>query len=166
MQERCQCRPYFFRGSFIIFNSRSDYLKIHLAGEQYTQRTVCRDTLVLPNITDRNVVFFHQGTIKQVCVTWNRTHVSPKFMVRHLITVYNSAFYRVSFVSCKFKEEIRVQGDEMCQDCLPCCSDTWYEPEISHASFPGNGFNQTRTFKRLVEQRNLSSDTDSNQYFK
>jgi hypothetical protein len=62
-------------------------------------------------------------------------------------------------------EDVRSRGDDIC-DCLPPCSDTRYEPEISYASFPGGGFNLTRTFKRLVEGRNLSSSTDGTQYFK
>ena len=62
-------------------------------------------------------------------------------------------------------EAVRSQGDKTC-DCLPPCSDTRYEPEISYASFPGHGFNLTRTFKRLVTKRNLSSGTDGTEYFK
>lgn len=60
---------------------------------------------------------------------------------------------------------MRLHGDTIC-GCLPPCSDTWYEPEISYASFPGAGFTKTRTFKRLVARRNLSADTASDQYFK
>lgn len=56
-------------------------------------------------------------------------------------------------------------GDEIC-DCMPPCSDTWYEPEISYAPFPGSGFNLTRTFRRIAEKRNLSAKTDSTGYMK
>ena len=62
-------------------------------------------------------------------------------------------------------EKVRSQGDKHC-NCLPPCSDTRYEPEISYASFPGHGFNLTRTFKRLVTKRNLSSGTDGTEYYK
>ncbi len=60
---------------------------------------------------------------------------------------------------------MRSSGHEICE-CLPPCTDTRYDPEISYASFPGHGFNLTRTFKRLVEKRNLSTGTDGTQYFK
>lgn len=62
-------------------------------------------------------------------------------------------------------EEVRSHGDEIC-DCLPPCADTWYEPEISYAPFPGSGFTRTRTYKRLLSSFNLSSDMDSTAYFK
>ncbi|XP_046452018.1 pickpocket protein 28-like [Daphnia pulex] len=62
-------------------------------------------------------------------------------------------------------EKVRSHGHEICE-CLPPCTDTRYDPEISYASFPGHGFNLTRTFKRLVEKRNLSTGTDGTEYFK
>ena len=62
-------------------------------------------------------------------------------------------------------EDVRQNEDKICH-CLPPCTDVWYDPEISYASFPGHGFNLTRTFKRLVTSLNLSSSTDSFQYFK
>lgn len=60
-------------------------------------------------------------------------------------------------------EEIHSRAEEMC-DCLPPCSDTWYEPEISHAAFPGRGFNRTRTFRRILARRNVSLGVETNQY--
>ncbi|XP_046649315.1 pickpocket protein 28-like isoform X2 [Daphnia pulicaria] len=62
-------------------------------------------------------------------------------------------------------EDVRQNEDKICH-CLPPCTDVWYDPEISYSSFPGRGFNLTRTFKRLVAGRNLSSNADSNEYFK
>ena len=64
-----------------------------------------------------------------------------------------------------FKETVREEGDQIC-DCLPPCTDVWYQPEISYASFPGHGFNLTRTFKRMVENLDLKPGTDGNAYFK
>ncbi|KAI9565143.1 putative amiloride-sensitive sodium channel [Daphnia sinensis] len=62
-------------------------------------------------------------------------------------------------------EDVREREDQFCS-CLPPCSDVWYDPEISYANFPGRGFNLTRTFKRLVAGRNLSSSADGTEYFK
>lgn len=62
-------------------------------------------------------------------------------------------------------EDVRARGDKIC-DCLPPCTDIRYDPEVSYASFPGRGFNLTRTFKRLVQERNLSAGTDGTEYFK
>ncbi|KAI9552641.1 putative amiloride-sensitive sodium channel [Daphnia sinensis] len=62
-------------------------------------------------------------------------------------------------------EDVRQKEEVFC-NCLPPCTDVWYDPEISYATFPGRGFNLTRTFKRLVAGLNLSSTTDSNEYFK
>lgn len=62
-------------------------------------------------------------------------------------------------------DEIRGRGDEVC-DCLPPCTDTWYEPEVSYASFPGRGFNRTRTFKRIVARRNLRPGPQTKEYLK
>ena len=69
----------------------------------------------------------------------------------------------ISFKLFKYVDEIR--REDIC-DCLPPCTDTWYEPEISYASFPGNGFNLTRTYKRLIEAVNLTANADGNQYLK
>lgn len=65
-------------------------------------------------------------------------------------------------------EDIHSRGDycgEIC-NCLPPCSDTWYEPEISYASFPGRGFNRTRTFKRIVARHNLNPGPETKEYLK
>ena len=62
-------------------------------------------------------------------------------------------------------EGIRAFEDQFCE-CWPSCAEVWYNPEISHAPFPGEGFNLTRTFKRLVAKRNLSDFTGSRAYFK
>ncbi|XP_046452024.1 sodium channel protein Nach-like [Daphnia pulex] len=59
-------------------------------------------------------------------------------------------------------EEIRRNGINTC-GCLPQCNDQWFEPEISQTSFPGRGFNSSRTFTRLAEKLNLEPDL---QYFK
>jgi len=67
-------------------------------------------------------------------------------------------------LNCK-KEDIRANGEQKC-DCPPPCSEIWYAPEISNAPFPGNGFNLTRTFKRLVESLNLEPNADATAYFK
>ena len=69
----------------------------------------------------------------------------------------------ISFKLFKYVDEIR-RGD-FCS-CLPPCADIWYEPEISYASFPGYGFNLTRTYKRLLSAVNLTTDVDGNQYLK
>lgn len=61
-------------------------------------------------------------------------------------------------------EAVRQYEDELCH-CLPPCTDIWYDPEISYATFPGRGFNLTRTFKRMVAARNLSAES-STDYFK
>lgn len=65
-------------------------------------------------------------------------------------------------------EDIHSRGDycgKVC-GCLPPCSDTWYEPEISYASFPGRGFNRTRTFKRIVARHNLNPGPETKEYLK
>jgi hypothetical protein len=62
-------------------------------------------------------------------------------------------------------EEIRSRGDEYC-DCLPPCSDTWYEPEISYASFPGRGFNRTSTYKRIEKKHKISPGMNIREYLK
>ncbi|XP_057370231.1 pickpocket protein 28-like [Daphnia carinata] len=65
-------------------------------------------------------------------------------------------------------EDIHSRGDycgEVC-NCLPPCSDTWYEPEISYASFPGRGFNRTRTFKRIVARHSLNPGSETKEYLK
>lgn len=72
-------------------------------------------------------------------------------------------FLLSSTIPCS--EDVREREDQFCS-CLPPCSDVWYDPEISYATFPGRGFNLTRTFKRLVAGRNLSSTADGNEYFK
>ncbi|XP_032777886.2 pickpocket protein 28 [Daphnia magna] len=59
-------------------------------------------------------------------------------------------------------EELRRNGIHTC-GCLPQCNDQWYEPEISQASFPGRGFNSSRTFSRLTEKLHHKPDF---QYFK
>lgn len=61
-------------------------------------------------------------------------------------------------------EDVRQHEDTLCH-CLPPCTDIWYDPEISYATFPGRGFNLTRTFKRMVAARNLSVES-STDYFK
>lgn len=66
---------------------------------------------------------------------------------------------------CKLTEEIRGRSDEVC-DCLPPCTDTWYEPEISYASFPGRGFNRTRTYKRIMGKHSLDPGHETNNYLK
>ena len=71
----------------------------------------------------------------------------------------------MSVILLKKAEEIRARGDEVC-DCLPPCSDTWYEPEISYASFPGRGFNKTRTFRRIVARRKLNVQSNAGEYLK
>lgn len=62
-------------------------------------------------------------------------------------------------------DEVKLRGDEVCH-CLPPCTEEWYDPEISSAPFPGNGFNLTRTFKRMVDSLNLSEAVDATEYFK
>lgn len=57
---------------------------------------------------------------------------------------------------------MRRNGINTC-GCLPQCNDQRFEPEISQASFPGRGFNSSRTFTRLTEKLNLEPDL---QYFK
>lgn len=52
-------------------------------------------------------------------------------------------------------------------DCPPPCADEWFEPEISYSTFPGRGFNLSRTFKRLSSKLNLSGiDVQEDTYFK
>ncbi|XP_046649312.1 pickpocket protein 28-like [Daphnia pulicaria] len=65
-------------------------------------------------------------------------------------------------------EGIHLRGDicgEEC-NCLPPCTDTWYEPEISYASFPGRGFNRTRTFNRIVARHRLDTGSETKEYLK
>ncbi|XP_057370230.1 pickpocket protein 28-like [Daphnia carinata] len=95
MQERCQCRPYFFKG-------------------------------------DNETSFCEMQAYK--CIA-------------------------------KVFEEIRLNDDDVC-DCLPPCSDTWYEPEISYASFPGRGFNRTSTYKRIERKRKIGPGVDMTEYLK
>ncbi|KAK4020504.1 pickpocket protein 28 isoform X2 [Daphnia magna] len=95
MQERCQCRPYFFKG-------------------------------------DNETGFCEMQAYK--CIA-------------------------------KVFEEIRLNDDDVC-DCLPPCSDTWYEPEISYASFPGRGFNRSSTYKRIERKRKIGPGVDMTEYFK
>lgn len=59
-------------------------------------------------------------------------------------------------------EKIRMDVDKYC-DCPPPCTDEWYEPEISYATFPGNGFNLSRTHKRLKQK--LGADGVNDIYF-
>jgi len=40
-------------------------------------------------------------------------------------------------------------------DCLPPCTDEWFEPEISYSSFPGHGFGLSRTYKRVADRLGL-----------
>ena len=63
-------------------------------------------------------------------------------------------------------ENVRNNGDELCYECLPPCTDIWYEPEISYAPFPGRGFNLSRTYRRLVNDLNVPAGTDGNEYLK
>ena len=68
-----------------------------------------------------------------------------------------------------YAEGVRANPDKLeyqC-DCPPPCTDEWFEPEISYATFPGHGFKLSRTFQRLVDKINVSSkEVEHDPYFK
>lgn len=99
--------------------------------------------------------------MKQAFVKCKRTNASRKFLVRiSRIICWVFLFFHTLAI-----EEIRSRRDDIC-DCLPPCSDTWYEPEISYASFPGRGFNRTSTYKRIERKHNIGPGTDITEYLK
>lgn len=64
-------------------------------------------------------------------------------------------------------ENIRSDPETGGCDCPPPCTEEWYEPEISYATFPGRGFHLSRTFQRLATRLNLSAnDVHTNSYIK
>lgn len=153
MHDNCQCRPYFLRGSFnylTVFNVKLGLILFII--------------LFCLSVS----FFFCQEAIHPVCVNLHHTHAYPTFMVTVIALLIECAKRLNPINSQHFLwwiEDVRARGDKIC-DCLPPCADIRYDPEVSYASFPGRGFNLTRTFKRLVQERNLSAGTDGTEYFK
>lgn len=65
-----------------------------------------------------------------------------------------------------FSERVYSVGNGVCRNCLPSCTDVWFNPEISYAPFPGFGFNSSRTYERVKVALNLTNQTDENEFLK
>lgn len=72
-------------------------------------------------------------------------------------------FTNVDFVA--LKDEVVEFEDTLC-DCPPTCSNIWYNPEISYAPFPGQGFPFSRAFERLTSNPNVNSRKFLKEYLK
>ena len=67
-------------------------------------------------------------------------------------------------------DEIR-RNDTFSKHCIQDCDEIEFESEMSYATFPGNGFNQSRTYSRVIKrlrdfQPNKIETDDVNQFLK
>lgn len=65
-----------------------------------------------------------------------------------------------------FKVNVKQHPDKYKCDCIPPCADEWFNPQVTAAPFPGEGFRKTRTFKRLISAARNNASTLVNSYMR